>query len=250
MTTHDEAKDETVGRGSKSAGAGLADFMLFDNLDSAVRAAAEAACSVRTFAKNSLVVEYQSAQSNVYFLLEGRARVVIFADSGKEISFRDLDEGQFFGEFAALDNGPRSACVIATTDVRLIQMPQSVFRKLVFEQPAVLEPLLTHLIGLLRHYTNRVLEFVSLPVASRLHAELLRLVTQNDSAPTEEQARTAPLPTHAVLASRLGTHREAITRELSRLSAEGIIAVQRGQVTILDLDALSALVLARDDSAP
>jgi len=224
----------------------LGDFALFHGLDSGRLADVEAACAHRSFGKSSLIVEDQAVNRDVYFLLNGHARVVIFAGSGKEISFRDLGQGQFFGEFAALDHGPRSACVIATTAVELIQMPEQVFRDLVFQEPAVLEPLMVHLIGLLRHYTDRVMEFSVLPVSGRVHAELLRLAQRSPAGRGDGAHKIRPFPTHQELAARLGTHREAVTRELNRLAAQQIVATRRGEATILDMDALSQLVLENE----
>ncbi len=64
------------------------------------------------------------------------------------------------------------------------------------------------------------------------------------SAPTA-QGKTAsidPAPTHAEIASRTSTHREAVTRELNRLTKMGILEQRSRVLWIKDLARLEALV--------
>ena len=51
-----------------------------------------------------------------------------------------------------------------------------------------------------------------------------------------------PFPTHAELASRIGTHREAVTREMRFLASQGIVAQERRRMVVTDLPALAGLV--------
>jgi len=62
-------------------------------------------------------------------------------------------------------------------------------------------------------------------------------------APREgKTARIFPAPTHAEIASRISTHREAVTRELNRLSRHGIIECRGHALLIKDVDRLAAMV--------
>ena len=61
----------------------------------------------------------------------------------------------------------------------------------------------------------------SLDVANRTRAELLRLAKL---APQEgNSVLLDPMPTHAEIASRIGAHRETVTREFNRLSKFGLL---------------------------
>src|SRR3954467_14024507 len=62
-------------------------------------------------------VNFRDESRDVYFVLEGKVRVTIYSESGREVSFRDLDAGATFGELAAIARKPRSANVVALTDV-------------------------------------------------------------------------------------------------------------------------------------
>jgi CRP-like cAMP-binding protein len=104
----------------------------------------------------------------------------------------------------------------------------------------VAQALLEHLVRELRELTTRVFEFSTLAVRYRIQAEVLRLASL---APREgKSALIAPAPTHAEIASRVSTHREAVTRELNRLSRIGIIERQKGTLIVWDFDRLARMV--------
>ena len=86
---------------------------LFAQLSPAQRDAVAGKCQWRNVSAHSQILGYLDESDDVYFVIEGRVRVAVYSRGGREVSFRDLGEGEFFGEFAALDPAPRSANVIA-----------------------------------------------------------------------------------------------------------------------------------------
>jgi CRP/FNR family transcriptional regulator, cyclic AMP receptor protein len=62
----------------------------------------------------------------------GEADVTI---GGRKVNH--LVEGDFFGEMALLDGGPRTATVTATTDLKLFALTEWVFRGLLMEHPSI-----------------------------------------------------------------------------------------------------------------
>ncbi len=73
----------------------------------------------------------------LFLIIEGQCRVSI----GGKTKAR-LGPGDFFGEVALLDGGPRTATVTAITNVRLIGITGWVFRGLLMEHPSIaLKPL-------------------------------------------------------------------------------------------------------------
>ena len=119
-------------------------------------------------------------------------------------------------------------------------MPANEFRKLLEIEPAVTQAVLKGLVRNVRSLTQRVYEFSTLAVNNRIQAELLRLASL---APKKgKSARLDPAPTHAEIASHVSTHREAVTRELNRLSRLGLIERQNGTLIVWDLDQLAAML--------
>ena len=154
----------------------------------------------------------------VYLLLEGRVQIRLLMPSGAEGILRDLDPGEFFGELAALDQGPRSAWAVALTDCRLARLPGETFRALVTERPDAAAWMHKRLVAAIRDLTSRWFELNALQVRGRLHCELARMCGGADEAVTVD-----PAPSHAELAARIGTHREAVTREIGYLCRAGIL---------------------------
>ena len=146
-----------------------------------------------------------------------------------------------FGEYAAIDGRPRSANVEARTSCLVVSMPGGGFRELLEAEPTVTKTLLEHFVREIRELTTRVLvEFSTLAVRYRIQAEVLRLAQL--SACKGAVARIVPAPTHAEIASRTSTHREAVTRELNRLAKIGILEQRNRELWITDVDRLAALV--------
>jgi CRP-like cAMP-binding protein len=197
------------------------------------------AIMLRAKAGRTLVAP-DSRSLDVYWVALGRVQVALISAAGQEVILRDLRAGDMFGEMAPIDGQPRSATIIALDDCVLISVPGAVFRQSVFAIPAAAEWLARLLVARIRDLTTKVFELNALRVPSRLHCELLRLCGAH--AAEDEVVVIDPSPTHADLASRIGTHREAVTRELRFLADHGIIHQDRRRLTVVDLPGLARLV--------
>ena len=87
--------------------------------------------------------------------------------------------------------------------------------------------------------TTRVYEFSTLAVKNRIQAELLRLATLG---PREGKGARISLLPYIEIASRVATHREAVTRELNRLARMGIIERRSGTLVVEDVELVAELV--------
>jgi CRP/FNR family cyclic AMP-dependent transcriptional regulator len=86
-----------------------------------------------------------------FFLIEeGNASVSLHGEI-----IRTLGPGDHFGEIALIDEGPRSASVTASTDLRCRGMAAWEFRSFVQEHPEVAWPLLQTLASRLREAEDR-----------------------------------------------------------------------------------------------
>jgi CRP/FNR family cyclic AMP-dependent transcriptional regulator len=218
----------------------LAAVNLFANLLPAALKPIHESCSCDHYRPGQPIVHYLDDSNDVYFVSSGEVSVTIYSASGTAVSFRDLGPGTTFGEYAAIDGGPRSASVVAKTECVIASMGADRFRELLQSEPLIGKALIRELVNNLRSLTNRVYEFSTLAVNNRIQAELLRLAK---AVPREgKSARIVPPPKHAEIASRISTHREAVTRELNRLSREGLIERQSGVLVIRDVDRLAAML--------
>ena len=125
------------------------------------------------------------------------------------------------------------------TDSVVARMTPAVFRDTLHRHPDACDQLLALLASQVRMLAARVREFSTFDVRHRIYAELLRLA---HSRPGEDEWRIAPPPTHAEIAARVSTHREAVARELKSLERAGLIARRRGAIVLLKPSELSARI--------
>jgi cyclic nucleotide-binding protein len=87
------------------------------------------------------IVKQGSPGDAMYLVLEGEVRVRLMV-AGKESILVTLAAGEFFGEIALFDHGPRSADVVANQDGLLLKISASAFQRLVSEAPDLAAPFL------------------------------------------------------------------------------------------------------------
>lgn len=219
----------------------LAAFEVFRTLPPEAIETLSRRCQWQRYLSNQLIVGQHDETRDVFFIVRGKVRVTLYAASGKEVSFRNLGSGQMFGELSAIDGQPRSASVIALQEAMMARMPPSVFWTVMEHYPQVAAAVMRHLVGLVRALSGRVFEFSTLAVKNRIHAELLRLAREV-SRLNSATVLLSPAPTHAEIASRISTHREAVTRELNEMVRAGLIERRSGGLIIRDIERLARLV--------
>jgi len=217
----------------------LAQFPLFRELDPDQLKTIESACAWRRVAAREWIVDHEAQGTDVFLVLRGQLRVVVSA-GGRDTILRDIMAGEFFGELAALDLKPRSAGIMAIADSELACLPAAAFRRAIHAHPVVCDRVLGLLVSQIRMLANRASESSGLKMRHRLLAELLRLSRPAAAAP--DSPVVSPPPTHAELAARVSSHREAVTRELNSLTRAGLIARRRGAIVLLDATRLRRMV--------
>ena len=218
----------------------LAAVSLFRDLGADALTQVEKRCAWRTYEPGEPVIDHLDVSDDVFFVVEGEARASLYSLDGKAVTFSDLGPGALFGEYAAIDGSSRSASIEARTRCLVASMRAATFRRLLAEEPAVALTLLRQMTSRIRTLTTRIYEFSALAVNNRIQAELLRLALQ---APQRGVTVTIdPAPIHADMASRTSTHREAVTRELSRLSKLGLVKRQGRALVVNDVKRLAAMV--------
>jgi CRP-like cAMP-binding protein len=177
--THSTAAERRPSLGGISLFAGLAASSLDE---------VESRCSWRQYRTKEAILNYLDASDDVFFIVEGGARVILYSQAGKVVSFRDLGPGDSFGEIPAIDGGPRSASVEASTDCLIASTSSASFRELVQSQPTVAQALLRQQVGTIRRLTTRVHEFSAAVMAitgRKIYAEV-QGIRNLDNYPDEE----------------------------------------------------------------
>jgi CRP-like cAMP-binding protein len=227
---------------SRSSGTAysLGKVALLAGLSPETLAGIEKRCAWRTYRPGEPIIGRLDRSDDVFFVAAGEARASLYSVDGKAITFCDLGAGDVFGELAAIDGAARSASIEARSQCVVASMAASTFRNLLKSEPDVALALMRQMVSRIRSLTTRVYEFSTLAVANRIQAEILRLAELTHSE--GGAARIDPAPTHADIASRTSTHREAVTRELRRLARIGLIERQGRALLVKNLGRLGTMV--------
>ncbi len=189
-----------------------------------------------------MIIGHQDQTSDVFIVLEGTLRVELVSLGGREVILADIGPGELFGEYSAVDEQPRSANVSAIGACVLACIPGHHFRSAALASPETAEWLARLLVQRIRLLTERNFELNALAVRNRQHCELLRLCI--DVGIADNRAEIASAPTHAQFAARIGTHREAVTRELLYLHKAGVLEQKGRALTVGDVAQLTEIVRA------
>ncbi len=189
----------------------------------------------RSFAAGATILDFADTSRDVYCIVEGAVRVVVRTRLGHEVILKDLGPGELFGEMAAIEDAPRTASVAALQKTRAYVLPPQAFLDAVLGHPPLALKMLQTLSERLRDRDERTLELVALPVRLRLIAELLRMARNRVGG--AHRSISPPPPQHE-LASRIGTRREVVSREMTQLAREGLIEIDRRAIRLLQPDKL------------
>jgi CRP-like cAMP-binding protein len=118
-------------------------------------------CSQKDLQTIARVVKDIDHEDGTVIAREGEPGIGLFviADGTAEVTIggskkASLGPGDFFGEIALLDGGPRTATVTATSDVKLLGLTEWVFRGLMQEHPTIAVKTLQAMAGRLRNATK------------------------------------------------------------------------------------------------
>jgi uncharacterized membrane protein len=110
---------------------------LFKRLTSAeVQQLAEEVDQVR-FGANETIFNEQDKGDALYVVDSGSVRIWVLDEDVKPVTLAELKSGEFFGELAVLDRGPRSTNATAIVDTTLHRLSSDDFQKFLMEHPDV-----------------------------------------------------------------------------------------------------------------
>ena len=221
--------------------ADLGRIKLLSVLDAETLRNLELRCRWRRVAAKEIIVDIEDDQGHdVFFIVEGRVRIVNFSPAGREIAFANIPQGGYFGELAALTDKPRTASVVATADCRIAMLAPSIFRQLLLDHPDLGIEVIRQLGEIVQQCDQRIMDLSTLSAVQRVHVELLNLAEPDDEK--LEQWIIQPLGTHTEIASHASTTRETVARTMTALSVAGIVERKGRALHIHDRDRLSELV--------
>ena len=182
--------------------------------------------------KKKEILGQADSSTDIYLIVDGVVRIKTFSKKGKDVSYGDIKPGDLFGEFSAIDGAPRSAAILAITKAVVAKLSAVKFRQIVMSDPEVAMAMIKLQIAKNRKLTGKVQELATLNVGPRIQTELER---QAEAVGGKDAVSVNfDIPIQDEIAARVGTHREAVTKELGLLETLGLIKRTNRNVTIED----------------
>ena len=116
----------------------------------------------KVYGKGEIIVEQNSAGSEMYIVSTGKVKLYSESDSGRRTVLAVLKPGEHFGEMALVDGSPRSATAVALQDnTRLIVLDKAKFMYLVQQQPEFAFVMMETLCQRIRDANEQLAQFKS-----------------------------------------------------------------------------------------
>lgn len=186
----------------------------------------------RALKDNQLILHEGDPCRSLLFVEQGALRVFKSAAHGREITLYRVRRGELciLSMASLLAKTPYTASVAASGATVAWELEGDAFRALHASERPVQELVA----GQLHRLLSEVMALVSEVAFRRVDARLAALIL--------EETRLAPVleTTHERLAQHLGTAREVVSRLLENLRDDGVLAIERGALQVLDRGALEA----------
>ena len=91
------------------------------------------------FAKGNIISRRGAIAHWLYIIINGEAEVYVEGANGKKRVLNVLSKGSFFGEMGMMTGAPRTASVIAKTDVECYRLDKEAFEEILLARPSIAE---------------------------------------------------------------------------------------------------------------
>jgi CRP/FNR family cyclic AMP-dependent transcriptional regulator len=194
---------------------------------------------IRSYPQGEVLFSEGEPCSGLYIIITGRVRIFKTSAGGREQVLSIEGAGGSIAELPVFDGGPYPASASAVEKTELLFISRSDLRAICLENPAVSLKLLQVVGSRLRRLVGIIEELSFTTVRHRLISLLLREARAHGRATDRGVAFSLP-GSHQELASQIGTVRELVSRNLTRLQAQSFIEIDGREIVILDQPGLEA----------
>ena len=193
----------------------------------------------RNYSPGELIFGEGEPCSGLYVVASGNVRIFKSSPGGREQVLSIDGPGSSIAELPVFDGGNYPASAAAIDNATLLFVSKQDFQALCLAHPQVGLKVLRVVGARLRRLVGIIEELSFTTVRHRLASFLLRLAQKEGNRTSDGVEVTLPV-SNQELASQIGTVRELVSRNLSRLQAEGMVKIDGRSVTILNVKALEA----------
>ncbi len=201
----------------------ISDFPFFRELSEQDRQSLQDSTRKLHFAAGETILAKGATIESVYFIVNGRVKESTYTRSGKEVVFNTLVQGDCFGIVSPLNIEGAKSDFIACSATEVFAVLVNEFVRLMRAHASVSESVLDEISKVANRFSDKLYEICAMDVSTRTRAELLRHASNETDPANPRYVEFDYLPTHEEIANTIFTHREAVTREISKLKRDGVI---------------------------
>jgi CRP/FNR family transcriptional regulator, cyclic AMP receptor protein len=194
---------------------------------------------VRSFDAGETIFTKGSPGTQMMAVLRGSVRIGVNSVDGRGIVLAILHPGEVFGEIALLDGKDRTADAVAMTACSIAVLSRRDILDFLERYPAGWSYVVSVLCDRLRKTDEHLAEVALLQIPVRLAKALLRVMADDPQAKLHKLYRMRLLQRE--LGELIGVTRESVNKCLHSWQRDGILLIEKGQITITDREALEAL---------
>lgn len=206
----------------------LRNIPIFANLGDDEIAQLAAVASIKSYPKNSVIIQEGDHSDCIYLINSGKVKVLISNDEGHELILTLLGPGEYFGELSVIDNQTRSATVVSMEPVHFTVISKPDFDRCLANNPGIASLIMVGLAQRLRNADLKIEGLALMDVYGRVARTLLQLAKQMDNG----EMLVSQKLSQQDFADMVGASREMVSRTLKDLAFNGYIRLDGKNIII------------------
>ena len=186
---------------------------------------------VKAFKKKDIIYQEDTYPAGIFFLNKGKIKTSRINEDGKEFITSLVNEGEFFGYAALLEEQPYSDTAVALEESEICIIPKEDFFALLYNSRDVAAGFIRLLSNEVKDKEERLLRLAYNSVRKRVAEALLLLKSRYAEG---KQDPFSMAISREDLANLAGTAQETVIRTLSDFKDEKLVDIKGSTITILD----------------
>lgn len=188
---------------------------------------------LRKYQKKDIVYDKGQNARWLFYIVSGQVKVFITNESGKELTVRLYNTGEFFGYFPLNDDASYTNNASCIEDTTLQLIPKSEFANLLFNNKEFSLYFIKLLATKEEETENKLINLAYSSVREKVATAILTAIS-NTSDGGDAKKATITL-SREDLAAIAGTAKETLIRTLSDFRSEGLLAIKGKTITVDDI---------------
>ena len=183
----------------------------------------------KSVARNAKIIGAGDPTDSLYIVINGRLKVLMGDEQGREVILSILGPGEFFGEMGLIDDSPRSASVVTLEPCELLTISKADFKRSLAENSDLSMMVMRGLVKRLREADQKIGSLALMDVYGRVARLLLEMADDVDG----EKVVVKKMSKQDI-AKMIGASREMVSRVMKDLQLGGYIEIRGRSIVLRD----------------